>query len=162
MIRFVQGCAKRLLPRALETKPLINGSILEPVRDHFRDVKLALVYRPYGRKQFAPKHIFMKIRLRAERQGPPDAIFVVQSADHNEPGLRRFSPNPLKHFLSAYDWQVPIKEQHIRSEFSELFYGCLSIASFPHHNHVRLRIDYGGDAFPHPGVIVNDEDAYLS
>jgi hypothetical protein len=104
----------------------------------------------------------MKIRLCAERQRSPDAIFIVQSADYNEPGLGRFSPHSVKHFLSAYDRQVPIKERHIRPEFSELFYGCPSVASFPHHNHVRLRIDYGGDALPHPGVIVNNENAYLS
>jgi hypothetical protein len=146
----------------METKPLINSSVLEPLRDHFRDIKLAPVYRPYSRKQFAPQHVFMKIRLRAERQRPPNAIFIVQSTDYNEPGLGRFSSHSVKHFLSAYDRQVPIKERHIRPEPSEQFYGRLSVASFPHHNHVRLRIDYGGDPLPHPCVIVNDKDAYLS
>ena len=52
-------------------------AVPEPFCYRFRDVVLAVVNCPYGRKQFAPQHILVKVTLRAEGQGLPDTVITV-------------------------------------------------------------------------------------
>jgi len=139
----------------------ING-ILEPFCDGVWNVNLALVNRSYGRKQFPPQHVFMKIGLRSQGQGLANAIFVIERADHNEARLGRLRADCSKDFFSADNRQIPIKEGHVRSKVPELLYGLLPVSGFAHYNHVRLSVYDSGDSFPHPRVIVNYEHAYFS
>jgi hypothetical protein len=137
-------------------------AVPEPFCYRFRDVALTVVNRPYGRKQFAPQHIHVKVTLRAEGQGPPDAAFIIQCADDNETCFRYFLSERAEDLFSANDRQIPVQERDIGPKVPELLDRLPAITSLAHDHHVRLRIDDGGDPFPHPCVIVDKEHSDFS
>src|SRR6266849_1784264 len=136
-------------------------AVLKTFRYRFWEVPLAVVNCPYRRKQFAPQHILVKVTLRAEGQGPPDAIFIIQCADDNETCLRYFLSERAEDFFSANDRQIPVQERDIGPKVPELLDGLLAVTRLTHDDHVWLGVDHGADSFPHPGMIVNDQNPDL-
>jgi hypothetical protein len=137
-------------------------AVLKTFRYRFWDVPLAVVNCPYRRKQFAPQHILVKVTLRAEGQGPPDATFIVQCADDNETCFRYFLSERAEDLFSANDRQIPVQERDIGPKVPELLDGLPAITSLAHDHHVWLRIDDGRDSLPHPRMIVDKEHSNFS
>jgi len=137
-------------------------AVPEPLCYRFRDVVLTVVNCPYGRKQFAPQHILVKVTLRAEGQGPPDATFIIQCADDNETCFRYFLSERAEDLFSANDRQIPVQERDIGPKVPQLLDRLPAITSLARDNHVWLRIDDGADSFPHPCMIVDNEHSDFS
>src|SRR5258705_378885 len=137
-------------------------AVLKSFRYRFRDVPLAVVNCPYRRKQFAPEHILVKITLRAEGQGPPDATFIIQCADDNETCFRYFLSQRAEDLFSANDRQIPVQERDIGPKVPELLDGLPAITSLAHDNHVWLGVHHSPDSFPHPFMIVDKEHSNFS
>src|SRR6266446_2307956 len=102
-------------------------AVLKTFRDRFRDVPLAVVNCPYRRKQFAPQHILVKVTLRAEGQGQPDATFIIQCADDNETCLRYFLSERAEDLFSGNDRQIPVEERDIGLKLSVSLDGLLAV-----------------------------------
>jgi hypothetical protein len=54
-----------------------STALFEMIDYLFREILLSLGDGAYGRNQFAAQHVLMKISLRAQAHGPPDAITVI-------------------------------------------------------------------------------------
>src|SRR5713101_113137 len=132
-------------------------AVLKTFRYRFWDVPLAAVNCSYRRKQFAPQHILVKVTLRAEGQGPPDATFIIQCADDNETCFRYFLSERAEDLFSADYRQIPINHRDIRLKFSEFLNSLVTVRRLACHHHVWLCIDDGGDSFPHPCMIVDNK-----
>ena len=107
-------------------------AVLKTFRYRFWDVPLAVVNCPYRRKQFAPQHILVKVTLRAEGQGPPDATFIIQCADDNETRLRYFLSERAEDLFSGSDRQIPVQERDIGPKVPELLDGLPAITRLKH------------------------------
>ena len=103
----------------------------------------------------------MKVRLSTKTESLPDAIVVVERADNNEACLRKLCPHRFEHFFSRKDGQIPIQQQQVRPEVSELLDRLPSVPGFTDDDHVRLRIDNRGESLAHLGMIVDNQDTYL-
>src|SRR6266542_6980027 len=132
----------------------------EPVCDFLRQVLLSLVNRTNRRKQLAPQHIFVKIRLDAEAKRSADAIVIVQGSDDNEPGFGKFAAQCRDDFFSADLRQIPVNERDVGLKSPESLDGFLTVARLACHHHVWLGVHHSADSFPHPCMIVNDQDPY--
>jgi len=136
-------------------------AVLKTFRYRFWDVALAVVNCPYRRKQFAPQHILVKVTLRAEGQGPPDAIFIIQCADDNETCFRYFLSERAEDLFSANDRQIPVQERDIGPKVPELLDGLLAVTRLTHDDHVWLGVDHGSNSFSHPVMIVYNQNPDL-
>ncbi len=135
--------------------------VFESIDNLVRKVFLPPVNRPYGRKQLAPQHVFVKISLRAEMERPPKAIVVVQGGDDNEPRLGEFLAERGEDFFSANDGQIPVHKRDIGLKSFESLNGLVAITRFAYYSHVGLGVHHGGDALPHGGMIVNHQYSNL-
>src|SRR6266704_3829857 len=120
-------------------------AVLEPFCYRFWDVVLTVVNCAYGREQFAPEHILVKVTLRAEGQGLPDATFIIQCADDDEPGFGKFAAQCRDDFFSAGLRQIPVNERDVGLKSPESLDGFLAVARLAYHSHVRLGVDDSRD-----------------
>src|SRR5258705_4865322 len=123
---------------------------------------MSLVNRPYSRKQFTAQHILVEKCLSTVSQSTADAIFLIQCADDNETCFRYFLSERAEDLFSANDRQIPVQERDIGPKVPELLDRLPAITSLAHDNHVWLRIDDGGDSFPHRCVVVDNEHSDFS
>src|SRR5260221_11015949 len=132
-------------------------AVLKTFRYRFWDVPLAVVNCPYRRKQFAPQHILVKVTLRAEGQGPPDAIFIIQCADDNETWCWYFLSERAEDLFSASDRQIPVQERDIGLKLSVSLDGLLAVTGLTHNDHVWLGVHHGSNPFSHPVMRVRNQ-----
>ena len=133
----------------------------EPLCNLRGKVLSSLVNRPNSRKQFAAQHIFVKIALRTRTKRLSDTVIIIHRRNNQKPGLGKLRAYRLNYVGPRNFRQIEIHNRHVLPERFEFFYSVLTVRCFAGDDHIGLAINHRANPFPHPGVVINNQDADL-
>src|SRR5216683_2762457 len=107
------------------------------------------------------RHAFDQIPHGAGFQGLVDILVTLVSCEHDETGLRSGPADGAYDVHPAHIREPEIHESDVRPMFPEQAYRFLSSSRLPSYRHIGLRLNDGGNAEAHDGVIVANEDFNL-